>query len=159
MIQYIKKWGYFLVLLFVFNSCTYENVAFKGSENFKLKKLEGKTISLTFDAVLKNPNGYTIKVKPSDLDLYINGDHVGVIHLDEKIKIVKRSEGSVSVPVSAELMNGALPKLLAGALKKTASIRIVGKIKGSASLFPIKKKIDETREIPLRDLDFGGFPF
>ncbi len=150
--------GYLLVLLFVFSACSFEDVQFKEAQNFKITKLEGKKLSLSFDAILNNPNGYNLKVKPSTFDLYINGDHVGIIHLDERVKIVKRSESSVSVPVSAELVNGALPKLIAGALKKTATVRIVGTVKGGVSIFSKKKKIDETREIPLRDLDFG-LPF
>lgn len=154
-----KKTGYLLVLLFIFSSCTFEDVQFKEAENFKLNKIEGRTMSVSFDAILNNPNGYHLKVKPSSFDLYINGNHVGIIHLDEKIKIIKRSESTVAVPVTAELLNGALPKLLAGALKKTATVRIVGTVKGGVSIFSTKKKIDETREIPLRDLNLGGLPF
>lgn len=155
----IKKWGYLLMLLFVVSACSYENVEFKEAQNFHLKKIEGRNLSVSFDAILNNPNGYNLKIKPSVFDLYINDSHVGIIKLDERIKIVKRSESTVAVPVTAEVLQGALPKLLAGALRKTATVRIVGKVKGKVSIFPASKKIDETREIPLRDLDFGGFPF
>lgn len=157
--NFLKKMGYLLVLLFVFTACSFEDVQFREAENFKLNKIEGRTISVSFDAILNNPNGYNLKVKPSSFDLYINGSHVGIIQLDEKIKIVKRSESTVAVPVTAELLNGALPKLIAGALKKTATVRIVGTVKGGVSIFSTKRKIDETREIPLRDLNLGGLPF
>lgn len=157
-INYIKKWGYFLVLLFVFGSCSFEEVQFKEAVNFKLKKIEGRNVSVSFDAILNNPNGYNLKVKPSTFDLHINGEHVGNIKLDERINIVKKSESTVAVPVTAEVLKGALPKLIAGALKKTATVRIIGTVKGGAAGFPVRKKIDETREIPLRDLDFG-LPF
>lgn len=158
MINKLIKWGCLTVLLFIFSSCSFEDVSFKGAENFKLKNISGKTISLKFDAILDNPNKYTINLKPSTFDLHINGSHIGIIHLDEKISIVKRTNGSVSVPVTAELQNGALPKLLVAALQKTASVRIVGTAKGSVSIFSKKKKIDETREIPLGDLNLG-LPF
>lgn len=158
MINLIKKWGCFLMLLFVFNACSYENVEFKEAVNFKLNKIEGRALSISFDAILNNPNGYNLKVKPSAFDLHINGEHVGIVKLDERIKIIKKSESTVAVPVTAEVLKGALPKLIAGALKKTATVRIVGTVKGGASGFPVRKKIDETREIPLRDLDFG-LPF
>lgn len=158
MIKQLKKWAGFLVLLFIFGSCSFEDVQFREAENFKLDKIEGRTISVSFDAILNNPNGYNLKVKPSSFDLYINGSHVGIIRLDEKIKIIKRSESTVAVPVTAELLNGALPKLMAGALKKTASVRLVGSVRGGVFIFSKKTKIDETREIPLRDLDFG-LPF
>lgn len=157
-LRHIKKLGYFFVLLFIFSSCSFEEVQFKEAVNFKLKKLEGRSLSVTFDAILNNPNGYNLKIKPSTFDLHINGEHVGVVKLDEKIKIVKKSESTVAVPVTAEVLKGALPKLIAGALKKTATVRIIGTVKGGASGFPVRKKIDETREIPLRDLDFG-LPF
>lgn len=157
-IDNIKKWGYFFVLLFIFSSCSYENVEFREAVDFKLKKIEGRNLSISFDAILNNPNGYNLKIKPSTFDLHINGEHVGIVKLDERIKIIKKSESTVAVPVTAEVLKGALPKLIAGALRKTATVRIVGTVKGGASGFPVRKKIDETREIPLRDLDFG-LPF
>lgn len=152
------KWGCLTMLLFIFSACSFEDISFKGAENFKLKNISGKNISLTFDAILDNPNKYTINLKPSTFDLHINGSLIGIVHLDEKISILKKTNGNVSVPITAELQNGALPKLLMAALQKTASVRIVGTAKGSVSIFSKKKKIDETREIPLGDLDFG-LPF
>ncbi len=158
----LKTSKFFIGILFLFlmNACDFEDVQFRNAENFKLKQFEGKKASLSFDAVLYNPNGYNLKVKPSTFDLYINNVQVGVIKLDEKVKIKKRTESTVTVPVTAELSPGILPKLLTIALSKSASVRIVGTARGGVSIFTKKKKIDETREIPLKDLNLlDNIPF
>jgi LEA14-like dessication related protein len=147
------KWGCLLALLFVFSACSVEKVEFKGIENLKLVKLESRNLSLTFEATISNPNKSKIKVKPSNFDLYINGSQVGIAHIDNTIEFQKASESTVTVPVTVNVMQGAIPKILAGALMKTATVRIVGKFKGSMYGFTKGKKIDETKEISLRELN------
>src|SRR5690606_21359624 len=153
------KWGWFIALLLLVSSCQFENINFKEATNFKLREFKERKLKVTFDLVLENPNAYTIKVKPSSFDLFINGHAIDIVHLDEKVSILKKSESRITVPVTGEIQQGAIPKLLPGLLKKTASVRIVGTAKGSVGIFGKKKKIDETREIPLRNLDLKSLPF
>ena len=78
---------------------------------------------------------------------------MGIAHIDNTIEFQKASESTVTVPVTVNMMQGAIPKILAGALMKTATVRIVGKLKGSMYGFTKGKKIDETKEISLRELN------
>lgn len=136
------------ILSFVVGACaSYKDVKFRGTENFKVGTLEGKKLSFTFDAHLFNENAYTLKVKPCDLDVYIEGQHMGIIHLDKKVKIKRKSESTVTIPLTAELGPGALVKLALIKLKKKVSVRLVGTVKGGVFIFTKKEKIDETREI------------
>ncbi|MCO5259428.1 MAG: LEA type 2 family protein [Crocinitomicaceae bacterium] len=150
------KWGCLVALLFLFSSCSIEKIDFKGVDNIKFKKLVNRNLSISFDAALNNPNKQTIKIKPSTCDFYINGDRIGIAHLDETISILKNSDASVTVPITIEIQQGAIPKLIAGALMKTASVRVVGSLKGSMNGFTKRKKIDETREVSLKDLKLGS---
>lgn len=150
--KHIIKWGYLLVLLFILNACTFENIQFINAEHLRLVRVEGKKMHLTFDAIINNPNNFTIKVKPSNFDVYVNGKQLGVAHLDERVKIIKKSESTIAVPVSVELENGALPQLIAASFKSTAEIRVVGTVRAAVSIVSKRKKIDEKREISLRDL-------
>lgn len=138
--------------LILFACGSYKDVKLRGTENYKVGKLEGKKLSFSFDARLFNENGYTFKIKPCDLDVYIEGQHMGVIHLDEKVKIKRKSESLVNVPLTAELGPGALVKLALMKLKKKVTVRLVGTVKGGVWIFSKKEKIDETREISTDNL-------
>lgn len=135
------------------NACSvYEDVEFKGITDFKLGKLQGRNVSFTFNALLYNPNGYALKVKPSDLDVFVEDDHYGVIHLDERVKFKRKSETLVEIPMTAQLTPGALFKLAALGGKEKVTVRLKGDVKGSVWCFSHKEKVDETREIATRDL-------
>lgn len=141
------------------NACSvYEDVEFKGATDFKLGKLDGRNVSFSFNAVLYNPNGYALKVKPSDLDVFIEGDHYGIIHLDERVKFKRKSEEIVLIPMTAQLSPGALFKLAALAGREKVTVRLKGEVKGSVWCFSRKELVDETREIPTKDLLKGLKP-
>lgn len=143
------------LVVFIITSCSsYQDVEFKGTENLKFGKLDGKKISLTFDARLENQNGYTIKIKPSDLDVFIDNVQLGTIHLDEKIKIKRKSESLVEVPLTVELGPNALLNIAKIMVKKNVSLRLAGDVKGGVWFLSKKQHIDETREISTDQLKF-----
>lgn len=147
------KWCWILLIGISLSACSaYEDVEFKGVTDFKLGKIQGRTIPFTFNALLYNPNGYALKVKPSDLDVFVEEEHYGVIHLDDKIKFKRKTETLVEVPMTAELTPGAVLKLMKIAGKETVSVRLKGRVKGSVWCFSKAQDIDETREIPTKDL-------
>ena len=149
----MKSLIWITILALSLSACaSYKDVEFRGTENFKVGKLEGKKLSFTFDAKLFNDNGFTIKIKPCDLDLYIEGQHIGIIHLDQKVKIKRKRESVVNVPITVELGPGALVKLALMNLKKKVTVRLVGTVKGGVCIFSKKEKIDETREISTDNL-------
>lgn len=149
----MKNSFWIIALSFLIGACaSYKDVELRGTENFKVGKLEGKKLSFTFDARLFNENGYTFKIKPCDLDIYIEDQHMGIIHLDNKVKIKRKSESVVSVPLTVELGPGALVKLALMKLKKKVKVRLVGTVKGGVWIFSKKEKIDETREISTDNL-------
>lgn len=150
------KYSFWLgVFFFIVTSCSsYKDVAFKGTENLKLGKLDGKKLALSFDARLENQNGYTIKIKPSDLDVFIDNVQVGTIHLDEKIKIKRKSESLVEVPLTVELGPNALINITKVLLKKKVNLRLTGDVKGGVWFLSKKQHIDETREISTDKLKF-----
>lgn len=143
-----QKLVYFLVVIFLVSSCfEYDDVDFKGVENFKMGKFEGQNISFSMDVKLDNPNKFSIKIKPSVVDVFIDEQLIGKTYLDQKVKIVKRKENSYFVPLHVELEDGILMKLMKYSLKDKVKLRLVGKVKGSVYGISKKVKIDETKEI------------
>lgn len=143
-----KKRIYFLVIIFLVSSCfDYDDIDFKGVDNFKVEKFEGKKISFSMDVILENPNSFSVKIKPSVVDVYLDDNLIGKTYLDQKVKIIKRKENSYFVPLHVELEDGLLMKLMKLSIKAKVKLRLVGKIKGSIYGICKKVKIDETKEI------------
>ena len=137
-----------LVLLFVFSSCElYEDIEVVNMGQVKLDQLDGNNVTLNMDVELDNPNFYTIKVKPSYLDVYIEGELVGKAHLLEKLKMKRKSVAVYNVKVELLGEKGILSKALKYSLKKELKIRLVGKVKASVLLISKKFKVDETKTI------------
>jgi LEA14-like dessication related protein len=143
-----QKLVYFLAVIFLVSSCfDYDDIDFKGVDNFKVEKFEGKKISFSMDVILENPNSFSVKIKPSVVDVYLDDNLIGKTYLDQKVKIIKRKENSYFVPLHVELEDGILMKLMKYSLKDKVKLRLVGKVKGSVYGISKKVKIDETKEI------------
>ncbi len=143
-----KKRIYFLAIIFLVSSCfDYDDIDFKGIDNFKMEKFEGQKISFSMDVVLENPNSFSVKIKPSVVDVYLDDNLIGKTYLDQKVKIIKRKENSYFVPLHVELEDGLLMKLMKLSLKDKVKLRLVGNIKGSIYGISKKVKIDESKEI------------
>lgn len=152
----MKQFFWIILVTLSLSSCaSYEDIELKGTENFKMGKLDGKKLSFEFDARLLNTNGYTIKVKPCDLEVFIEDQHMGILHLDKKVKIKRKSENAVTIPLTIELGPGALLKLATLRTKKTVNLRLKGTVKGGVWFISKKEQIDEVREISTDKLKLG----
>lgn len=143
MIKYIA----ILCTMILLTSCTFLEPSYKGGEKFKLDKIEGKSLKFTVGAKILNPNKYTIKIKPSDLDVYIEGDYMGIIHLDKTLKLKKKQELFVDAPFTATLNDGALFKLLKFATKGRLEMELKGKVRAGVFIFTKKVDVNEKTTI------------
>ena len=136
-----------LLSLFTVSSCTFYEPEFRGGEDLKIGKLDGKTLQLTVEANVYNKNKFAIKVKPSDLDVYVEGDYMGKVHLDKKFKMKRNSETRISAPMTVTLAEGALFKALRFANRDKLQIRLAGDVKAGALLMTKKIPVDKTKTI------------
>lgn len=139
-------------LLVIFTGCTFYEPELLGEESFKMEKFEGKEIRFTAGAKVKNQNWFAIKVKPSTLDLYVDGEYMGKVHLEKKVKMRAKKETMLEAPFVAELEANALMKAMGIALKGDVQVRLTGKIKGGVFIFSKKIEFDETRTMNGRSL-------
>ena len=66
--------------LFLLSSCIeIQDVEFKALEGVKIEKIEGRNISILLTLKLINPNFFSIKIKPSIIDFYIDDQLMGKI--------------------------------------------------------------------------------
>ena len=141
-------------VIFLTSCFDYEDVDFKGVDNFGLEDRSGGNITIRLDLRVKNPNNYNIKIKKSSLDIYANGSNIGKTKMKNDIVIKKNKEDVYPLFLTLnekDLMGsalGSLGSILTGSMK----IRVKGKVK--AKVYGIGKKfpIDEEQSVNLASM-------
>jgi LEA14-like dessication related protein len=136
-------------------SCSFHEPVLKGGEKFNLEKIDGQTIHFNAGANIENENWFGLKVKPSKFELYVDGDYMGIVSLDKKIKIKRKSDAFVEGKFTGNLEKGSLMKAMTLVGKSEISVRLKGKAKGGVFIFSKKFDIDETKTIPGSMLKMG----
>jgi len=153
--------GAILILLTGLTGCfSYKDLSYKGVENFKLGKIQDGYITLNFDLKLANPNAYKIKIKPTDLLVFMGEKEFATAALDRKLVIQKKSDISYPIQVKAKLkqvISGGLGGMMDLVMNKSAVIRIKGPVKGSVYGITKKVMVDEVRTVDLSGLKLPFF--
>lgn len=136
----------FVALLATFNSMAFEDLIFKGMENFTVNRKDGK-VHIGFDYVIENPNGISVIIKPSSFFLKIANQDCGWVRIDEKIKIKKKTEGKYPFQLVGDAGNfvkstfSSIWNLITG---KGIDFNMEGKINAGVFFFKKKWKMDYT---------------
>lgn len=148
-----------LTLLISLSSCgclDFNTPEMRGGEDFSINKVDGNKIDLNVKANIYNDNCFSVKIKPSDLELYVEGDQIGTVRLNKKVKLKKRKETAVDADLTATLDDGVLMKLMGYAAKGQVEVRLKGKAKGGVFIFSKKIEIDETKTVSTPGMKMGG---
>lgn len=141
------------------SSCDIEDPDISNPGNFRIKSFEGQHIEAEFSVDCDNPNGFGFKVKKANLDVSVEEMSIGTVKLNKKIKVKRKSKNTYTIPVSMELENGALFKLMKLAGKDKVTLRIQGKVRGSVYGFSKSMDVDQSRTIDanmLKGLNMEG---
>lgn len=136
-----------LFLGLMLNSCEFEEPDFTDFSNFKFDELNGRSVNFSFDMTVENPNTLGFKIKSGKLDLTANGKALGVIRLNEKIKIKRKSENKYTVPLTLDLSTGGLFNLAQVALSKDVEIKLDGTVRGKVLGVGKSIPVHESRKI------------
>lgn len=140
------------VILVIATSCKLQPIQFVQSNGVEKYKMENGKVDFTAKAVISNPNWFGIKLKNTDLAVYADSTFIGYLHLKEKVKIKRKSETEVTVPLELMLEQGVFFKLLALSKKENVAVRFKGEAKGGVFIFSKKMDIDQTKDISLKGL-------
>jgi LEA14-like dessication related protein len=127
------------------SSCTgFRYPEFKGIEDVHIREIEGRTMVLETTIKAYNPNTFLLKIKPSSVDVHIDGNAIGTINLNKKVCLKAKKENTITVPLSLQLNDGAMFSLIRFMNRDSIQIDVQGKIKGGLRLFnqkyPVKFK-------------------
>ncbi len=146
-----------LYLLILFCSCT-SCISYKPIRATEVKSI--KALSLTFAEVkirvelgIENPNNYAITLKQQNMRAYINGNDVGEIFIEERIKLPRKSNQiySLTLVPNASKIVSALPSVM---MIGSAEAALKGNLKIKAGWLSKKIDVDLKKKVTLDDLQF-----
>ena len=129
------------------SSCEFDEPDFTDFSNFKMQELNGRSLDFSFDITVENPNALGFKIKSGKLNLTGNGKDVGVIRLNEKLKIKRKSENKYTVPLTLDLSTGGLFNIIQLAMSKEVEVKLDGTVRGKVLGIGKNVPIHETRKI------------
>jgi LEA14-like dessication related protein len=150
----------FIPLLVFLSSCSsFKEPIIKGSNDFKLTEFQGKKVSFSINIAIENNNWYALKIKSSNVDVFLEEKNVGKLFLIDKVKIPAKKTSVLTIPARLELADGAFFIIMKSITKENVPIRFNGKIKGGILFIYKNFTIDEKTAIPGSLLKFDNFKF
>jgi LEA14-like dessication related protein len=121
----------------VFTSCLgYREVVLKDVLSVDLRRIDASGIDVTVEVVIDNPNGYRIKARDPDVDLFINGIGVGKAGMDSVIVLEKRSTRTYAIPMHVGIEHQRLVSMvMLSALNGKTQFSAKGVVTGQAGPF------------------------
>ena len=146
----------FLLFLFLFSSCaTFEDPVEVVSYDMKMENLNLDEAALRFNTTIHNNTWTPIKIKPSTLELYVDGEKLGDVYLDEKIRLKSNKDNEVNTLVYVKFADGILGKLIRYRFKETAQLELRGKVETGLLFVPIKIPVNYSKVISPKNLNLN----
>lgn len=136
-----------IIVAFVMVSCHIHTPKFQGGESFKMEKMSGQEVKMTIEGDVLNENWFGVKVKPSELDLFIEDVYFGKLNLDKKVKMKRKRTTHLVAPVTVKLEKGVMLKAMRLMSKDKLKVQLKGKAKAGVFIFSKKMEIDETKMV------------
>lgn len=144
-------------LLFTFSCSSPQEPVFKTLDNVKTTKANAQEITVTAEAVYFNPNGISLTLSATDIDVFANDVEVAKIAQDLAAEIPAKSEFRIPLTFSAKprdiyqkdkggLIGGALNALL----NKKVDVRYSGTVTVKMLGIPYTSEIDYEEVVSLK---------
>ena len=143
----MKILSYFIIFIFVTSCAPFELPEFIGYEGFKMGKMDAKQVSFSLSVKLNNPNSYALKVKKSSLSLSIDADKIGILNLEKTIKLPRKKETIVEIPMNLSLEKGALMRMLTFSMQDSIKLNLEGDVRGGVLIFTKKFPLSFSKSI------------
>lgn len=111
--------------------------------------------ALRFNTTVHNNTWTPIKIKPSTLELFVDGEKLGDLYIDEKIRLKSKKDTEVNTLVHLKFADGILGKLIRYRFKETAQLEVRGKVKTGLLFVPVKIPVNYTKTISPKTLNLN----
>jgi LEA14-like dessication related protein len=140
-------------ILFVFLALTsgcYKSIEFVKLESASVN-IENNVGVINLTIKLNNPNFFPINISESDLDIYMDGTHLGLINSDLNVKLAANSESVVEIPIEVNILDLIfnVPNIWSLFKAEEVTFRFKGTITGKTIIGQKEFEIDEEETISL----------
>ena len=116
-------------MLLILSACRQpKDLIYQNVQGFKLQKAGAAQTTLSMDIRLYNPNGYSLKLKKADVDVFLNDNHLGKMIVKGPYTITKLDTFVLPVILNVDLKN-VLPNVLQLVLNSEVDVKLSGTIK------------------------------
>ena len=131
-----------LCAFFLLFSCAKPLVPeYKCCRNVSVQKADTTQSKLSFDLVFFNPNGYGVKMKETEVDIYVDGTFLGHTSLKEKIRIPRKADFTVPVSLLVNIQE-LLRKSMGFLIGKEVTVKATGTTKIGKAFFYKNMPVD-----------------
>ncbi|MEO6720916.1 MAG: LEA type 2 family protein [Ferruginibacter sp.] len=124
------------VLPFLLNSCsTPKELEYRDFKNFTITKVGFSSTAIRMDLVYYNPNNFSLQLKSTDLDIFLENSYLGHTIQEQQLTIPSRAEFFIPVMVDVDMKN-LLKNGLITLLNNEIIVKVTGSVKvGKANFF------------------------
>ena len=141
------------VFLLLLSSCvSFKNPEFKSMDGYTFDGIEGNQVKFTVKATVYNPNFYTLKVKPSKVNVYADNQLYGILNLTKTQKMKRKKDTKLEVPMRFDMADGAMMEIMLLMRKDKVNLKLDGKVKGGVYFFSKKFPVKYERAISPKEL-------
>lgn len=108
---------------------------YKTYKNLKIEKLNLQHSNISLDLVYYNPNRFAVKMKETELDIYLDGSYLGHSTIPQIIEVPRNADFIVPVKVMVD-MSQLLKNSWAAVTGKEVTLKVTGNTKiGKAGVY------------------------
>lgn len=144
-----------LVVWSLVQSAFGQNISYEKINNFQIEKMEGKNLTIRFNAELENPSKKRVGITVKKGKIFKDGVYYGRFFLPSKIKLAGKSNGRQEVVAQVVLekefniLEEGLTMMLSG---RKIDLKISGKLKATWFVFWKKIPFEYQEKISPKDL-------
>jgi LEA14-like dessication related protein len=133
---------FILLLVVAASSCRQpRELVYQDIQNFSLKQAGLQKSTLSMVVRLYNPNNYKLRLKKSDIEVFVNGKLLGKMSTDGGVSIARRDTSSLPVMLDVSL-GGVLSGLLGAAFNSEVTVKLSGSIKAGRHGIFVRVPVD-----------------
>lgn len=150
----MKQIAVLLIIISTLTSCVSKKIEYQNVENINILSLSANEITLSADAIFKNPNVLGGKVTPDDLVVFIDDKEITNVKSKEfKVPAVKEFAVPLEVTIPFNKIpgnkNGGLLGAVLGSFNKTHRVTFKGQLNYKVAGFKSTYIINHTEELKL----------
>lgn len=149
-----------LGMIILGTSCSYKNVELVEVKSVQVDEFSSDNVQVTASLVLKNPNDFEVKIKDSDLNLYVNDYKMARAKIKRRIKIPENTVMTHDLVFDSSLedVGGAVLRSLVSVISRgVVKIGIKGSVNATAFKMTEKVPVDVEGDVKVDMGDFFTF--